>query len=151
MPRFIKKTDHTSFTVSSLSQALEFWHGVLGFEILRQTDYRAGDYIEAVTGIPGAEIAVANVAAPGHIIELIEYRAPPDRKKIEPRVCDVGSSHVAFEVDGLDNLLAEIAPLGWKSHGSPQPVASGPRKGYRVVYVRGPDGIVLEFMEPARR
>jgi len=149
MPRFIKRTDHTSFTVSSLSQALEFWHGALGLEIVRQTDFRGGAYIEAITGIPGAELAVANVAAPGHIIELIEYRAPPTRTKLEPRICDVGSSHIAFEVDDLDGLLAEVAPLGWKPHGSPQPIAGGPRKGYRVVYVRGPDGIVLELIEPA--
>ena len=33
-----------------------------------------------ITGVPGAEISIAVLKAPGHKIELLEYLAPADRK-----------------------------------------------------------------------
>ena len=59
------------------------------------------------------------VKAPGgHKIELLDYLAPPDRKRrgyLSP--CDVGSVHVALIVDDLDAVLNAIAASRWKSAG----------------------------------
>ncbi len=101
-----------------------------------------------ITGVPGAEIKLAVVKAPGgHKIELLEYLAPPDRKHVNFRPCDVGSVHVAFTVDKLDAILEKIAASGWKAAGKPQTLKTGPNAGKRVVYVRDPDGTTIEFMQ----
>jgi len=102
-----------------------------------------------ITGVPGAEIKLAVVKAPGgHKIELLEYLAPPDRKQhVDLRPCDVGSVHVALTVDNLDAVLQKIAASGWKAAGKPQTLTAGPNAGKRVVYVRDPDGTTIEFME----
>ena len=140
--------DHTGITVTNLDRALAFWQGVLGFELSHRA-HQTGELAAEITGVPGAEIHIAVLKAPGHKIELLEYSAPPDRKQdVDLRPCDVGSMHVALTVDDLDAILGSIAASGWKVAGKPQTLKSGPNAGKRVVYVRDPDGTTIEFMQP---
>jgi len=139
--------DHTGITVSNLEQSLAFWQNVLGFEFSHRA-HQTAELASEITGVAGAEISIAVVKAPGgHKIELLEYLAPPDRKHVDLRPCDVGSVHVALTVDNLDAVLSAIAASGWKAAGKPQTLQSGPNAGKRVVYVRDPDGTTIEFME----
>ena len=147
-PFCIVAADHTGITVSNLERSLAFWHDVLGFE-LSHTAHQTGELAREITGVAGAEIKLAVLRAPdGHKIELLEYLAPPDRKKhIDLRPCDVGSVHVALLVDDLDAVLEKISASGWKAAGKPQTLTIGPNAGKRVVYVRDPNGTTIEFME----
>ena len=139
--------DHTGITVSNLERSLAFWRDVLGFE-LSHTAHQTGELASEITGVAGAEIKLAVLRAPGsHKIELLEYLAPPDRKRLALKPCDVGSVHVALLVDDLDAVLESIAASGWKAAGKPQTLTTGPNAGKRVVYVRDPDGTTIEFME----
>ena len=139
--------DHTGITVSNLERSLEFWQKVLGFEFSHRA-HQTSEMASEITGVPGAEIKLAVVKAPGgHKIELLEYLAPPDRKHVNLRPCDVGSVHVALTVDKLDAILEKIAASGWKAAGKPQTLKTGPNAGKRVVYVRDPDDTTIEFME----
>jgi glyoxylase I family protein len=139
--------DHTGITVSNLERSLAFWQGVLGFELSHRA-HHTGELASEVTGVPGAEISIAVLKAPGHRIELLEYHAPPDRKRAQLRPCDIGSVHIALTVDNLDALLSRIAASGWNAAGQPQTLQSGPNAGRRIVYVRDPDGTTIEFMQP---
>jgi catechol 2,3-dioxygenase-like lactoylglutathione lyase family enzyme len=147
MPFRIIAADHTGITVSNLERSLSFWREVLGFELSHHA-HQKGELAEQITGVPGAEILIAVVKAPGHKIELLEYRAPGDRKKLGARPCDVGSVHVALAVDNLDAVLDTIAASGWKATGQPQTLTVGPNAGKRVIYVRDPDGTTIELMQP---
>jgi catechol 2,3-dioxygenase-like lactoylglutathione lyase family enzyme len=144
----ILAADHTGITVSNLERSLAFWRDVLGFE-LSHTAHQTGEMAREITGVPGSEIKLAVVKAPGgHKIELLEYLAPADRKRrVDLEPCDVGSVHVALVVDDLDAILSAINASGWKAAGKPQTLQSGPNTGKRVVYVRDPDGTTLEFMQ----
>ena len=147
MPFRILAADHTGITVSNLDRSLAFWRDVLGFELSHRT-HQTSELASEITGIPGAEISLAVVKAPGHKIELVEYHAPPDRKPhVDLRPCDVGHVHVALTVDNLDAVVSTIAASGWKAAGKPQTLQSGPNAGKRVVYVRDPDGTTIEFMQ----
>jgi catechol 2,3-dioxygenase-like lactoylglutathione lyase family enzyme len=141
-------TDHTGITISNLERSLAFWHDVLGFE-LSHTAHQKGELAQEITGVKGAEIKLAVLKTPGgHKIELLEYLAPPDRKRTDICPCDVGHVHVALLVDDLDAILERIAASGWKAAGKPQTLKTGPNAGKRVVYVRDPDGTTIEFMQP---
>jgi glyoxylase I family protein len=143
--------DHTGITVSNLERSLAFWRDVLGFELSHRT-HQSGELASEITGVPGAEISLAVLKAPGHKIELLEYLAPPDRKEhVDLRPCDVGAAHVALTVDNLDAVLSALAASGWKTAGQPQTLQTGPNAGKRVVYVRDPDGTTIEFMQPPHR
>ena len=146
-PFHIIAADHTGFTVVNLERSLAFWRDVLGFE-LSHRPHQTGELASEITGVPGAEISIAVLKGYGHKIELLQYLAPPDRKHVHLRPCDVGSVHVALLVDDLDGVLNTIASSGWKAAGKPQTLKSGPNAGKRVVYVRDPDGATIEFMQP---
>jgi glyoxylase I family protein len=140
--------DHTGITVKDLERSLSFWRDVLGFELSHRT-HQTGTLACEITGVPGAEISIAVLKAPGHKIELLQYHAPPDRKHLSPRPCDVGSVHIALTTDNLDAVLRAITASGWKTAGQPQTLESGPNAGRRVVYVRDPDGTTIELMQIA--
>ncbi len=138
--------DHTGITVTNLERSLAFWRDVLGFE-LSHRPHQTGKLASEITGVPGAEISIAVLKGYGHKIELLEYQAPADRKRVSLRPCDVGFVHVALVVDNLDAVLATIAKSGWQAAGQPQTLTAGPNAGKRVVYVRDPDGTTIEFMQ----
>ena len=147
----IVAADHTGITVSNLECSLAFWSDVLGFE-LSHTAHQKGALAREITGVQGAEIKLAVLKTPsGHKIELLEYLAPADRKRVSNRPCDVGSVHVALLVEDLDAVLARIAASGWKAAGKPQTLTAGPNAGKRVVYVRDPDGLTIELMQLAKQ
>ena len=142
----ILAADHTGITVSNLERSLAFWRDVLGFE-LSHTAHQIGELAKEITGVADAEIKLAVLKTPGgHKIELLEYLAPPDRKRLDLRPCDLDHVHVALLVDDLDAVLQKIAVSGWKPAGKPQTLKTGPNTGKRVVYVRDPDGNLVEFM-----
>jgi glyoxylase I family protein len=148
-PFQIIAADHTGITVSNLERSLAFWRDVLGFE-LSHTAHQTGELAKEITGVAGAEIKLAVLkTSSGHKIELLEYLAPPDRKRTDVRPCDVGHVHVALLVGDLDAVLERIAASRWKAAGKPQTLKTGPNAGKRVVYVRDPDGTTIEFMQVA--
>jgi catechol 2,3-dioxygenase-like lactoylglutathione lyase family enzyme len=147
MPFRIIAADHTGITVANLERSLAFWRDVLGFELSHRA-HHTGDLASKVTGVPGAELSLAVLKGYGHKIELLEYHAPPDRKRVDLRPCDVGSVHVALIVDDLDAVLSATTASGWKTAGKPQTLKSGPNAGKRVVYLRDPDGTTIELMQP---
>ena len=104
-----------------------------------------------ITGVAGAEISLAVLKAPGHKIELLEYHAPPERKRSDLRPCDVGAAHIALTVDDIEAVLSRIALFDWRAAGRPQTLESGPNAGKRVIYVRDPDGTTIELMELPRQ
>lgn len=147
-PIRIIAADHTGITVSDLDRSLDFWQTVLGFELSHRA-HQKGEMAEEITGVPGAEISIAVLKAPGHKIELLQYLAPPDRKQhVDLRPCDVGFAHIALIVDDLDAVVDQIAASGWKAAGQAQTLQTGPNAGKRVVYVRDPDGTTIELMQP---
>ena len=143
----IISADHTGITVSNLERSLAFWRDVLGFEFSHAA-HQKGEFAEEITGVKGAELKLAVLKTPGsHKIELLEYLAPADRKRANLRPCDVGSVHVALLVEDLNVVLDRIALSGWTTAGQPQILTKGPNAGKRVVYVRDPDGTMIELMQ----
>src|SRR6266513_3741119 len=124
MPFHIIAADHTGITVANLERSLAFWRDVLGFELSHRA-HHTGALASEVTGVPGAEISIAVLKGYGHKIELLEYLAPANRKRIALRPCDVGSIHVAFTVDNLDAILNTIDASGWQAAGKPQTLTVG--------------------------
>ena len=118
--------DHTGITVSNLEQSLAFWRDVLGFEFSHRT-HQTGELASEITGVPGAEIALAVLKAPGgHKIELLQYNAPPDRKQhVDLRPCDVGHVHVALTGRNAPDEIISIADCVTEMRDVKHPYRSG--------------------------
>jgi len=138
--------NHTSFTVTNLENCVGFFRDLLGFE-LESMGPRAPGVIEGISGIPGARITVAMLDGYGHRMELIEYNGPENRGSYLPPVCDAGATHIALNVADMDAALEGAREYGFAPLGKVILVDAGPNKGRRVVYLRNPDGLTVEFLE----
>jgi catechol 2,3-dioxygenase-like lactoylglutathione lyase family enzyme len=144
-PVRVRSTGHTGITVSDLERSIRFYRDLLGCEV--SPVVRAeGPLFEAVTGVPGCRIDIAFVRLPGHVIELLCYREPQGRAS-GLRACDPGFMHVCLKVEELDRVIGLLRSAGFEALGPTQQAAGGPVDGLKVVYVRDPDGVVLELIE----
>lgn len=145
----VLRTNHTSFTVSNLDRSLAFFREVLGFEVTSKAP-RDPEVIQQITGVAGAELMIAFVNGPGHYIELIEYLGPEDRRIVKPLPCDVGFAHVAFDVDDIEAAIRAAEDHDVRPIGQLVVIDQGPNKGGKVAYLRDPDGITIEFIQPPK-
>ena len=139
-------TNHTSFTVSDLDRSIAFFSEVLGFEMVNRA-LRDPKLISSITGVPGADIEVAYIQGPGHRLELIQYHGPSERSQVDSRPCDSGFAHVAYDVDNVDVAVAASAPHQVLPIGEVTVIDKGPNAGRKVVYLRDPDGVTIEYIE----
>jgi lactoylglutathione lyase len=73
-----------------------------------------------------------------------------ERSPVDTRTANPGTAHVAFYVDDLDALFAELRGRGVKAVSEPVTPTIGPNKGGRAVYMIDPDGIRVELIQTAR-
>lgn len=145
--QLVLDTIHTGLTVSSLDDAIAFWCDVIGCRLDVRKKLASGPALDSIVGVPGTELEIAVVVAPGgHKIELLQYDKPNDRTIYRPRSCDVGSAHLTFSVTDIDKLLDRVESAGWKRLGAPQTYPNG----MRVAYARGPEGHTIEMMQLPR-
>lgn len=149
--REVERLHHTGFTVSDLDRALAFYRDVLGCELIAAQEKRGG-YLAAIVGYPDAHVRMAHLRARSgdHVIELFEYLSPPSTPSaIEPKL--VGASHLCFVVEDLDAVHARLAAAGIESFTSPPvEVDTGVNAGGKGLYLRDPDGIIVELFQPPR-
>ena len=93
---------------------------------------------------------IAYVRGPGHSVELIEFINPEKRETFRPRACDLGFYHIAYDVEGLDQLIHDAKNYGVFPEGNIVTIDQGPNAGARIVYLRDRDGITFEFIEKTR-
>jgi lactoylglutathione lyase len=139
---------HTGLTVRDLSRSLAFYRDALGMEVLFEQE-KEGGYLAAIVGYPDAHVRMAHLAFPGdaHRLELFEYLAPePHGEPGEPR--DVGITHVCLLVADIDDVAVRLEESGTVFFSRPVAVDTGANAGGRGVYLRDPDGIVLELFQP---
>jgi lactoylglutathione lyase len=144
---------HTGYTVSDLDRSVAFYRDLMGLDVLAQQE-KPGGYLAAIVGYPDAHVRMAHLRAPasGHVLELFEYIAPKGEtpERIEPR--DVGTAHLCFLVDDLDAVYRRLVDAGVDTFVSPPVlVDTGINTGGYGIYLRDPDGIVLEIFQPPKR
>jgi catechol 2,3-dioxygenase-like lactoylglutathione lyase family enzyme len=138
---------HFSLSVLDTERSRAFYED-FGFELV--SDREVDDYVEVITGVPGAHIRITHMTGFSHNLELLEYKRPrgaPRARGFE----DVGSAHVCFLTDDLDAECERLRAAGVPFR-SPGPVTttSGPNKGGRGIYVEDPDGNGVEIIQLAR-
>lgn len=135
---------HTGLVVADLEQALHFWCDVLGFKVVKLMD-ESGPHIDAMMGLQGVRVTTAKLAAPdGNLIELLHFHSHPDQSRWNGTPHSTGFTHIALTVQDLDQLVSELSQEGVSFPAPPQRSPDGYAK---VIYAKGPEGILLEFVE----
>ncbi len=146
-----ERLHHTGLTVADLDRSLGFYRDVLGFEVVMSQE-KQGGYFAAIVGYPDAHVLMAHVKLQGsdHRLELFQYLAPePTRAEIEPRT--IGPTHVCLVVDDLPALYERLLAAGIDSFFSPPiEVDTGANAGGLALYLRDPDGVIIELFQPPK-
>jgi lactoylglutathione lyase len=125
----IKKLLHTRYRVTDLEKTVAFYRDVLGLkEVRRHTSGRGS--------------------------QLVFFKAPLSEEEIElckfdesgPVVVGPDLTHLAFEVDNLDQFARESAAKGY-------PLSDGPHRterGGAIAFIDAPEGYEIELIERAK-
>lgn len=149
-----RNVDHFAYTVPDLDQAVDFFVGALGAELLytlgpvedRDTDWMARQL--AVDPRASARIALLRFG-PVSNLELFQYTAP-GQNTVAPRNSDVGGHLLAVDVTDIDAAVAYLREQpGVEIQGDVQLVTDGPAAGNRWVYFRAPWGLQMELRQVA--
>jgi catechol 2,3-dioxygenase-like lactoylglutathione lyase family enzyme len=140
----VQRMDHVGVVVDDLAAATAFFLA-LGLGLQGEGSVE-GDWVDRVIGLEGARSDIAMLETPdgGARIELTEFKAPPSPPGDPLAPANTpGIRHLTFAIDDLDATLARLRPHGGELVGEVE------RYGdiYRLCYVRGPAGIIVELAE----
>jgi catechol 2,3-dioxygenase-like lactoylglutathione lyase family enzyme len=140
----VRRMDHVGVVVGDLRAATEFFTE-LGLEPGGETSVE-GSWVDRIVGIEGVRADTAMMRTPdGHgRLELIQFRSPPSEDGHGHAPANTpGLRHVAFVVEDIDDTLARLRGHGGELVGEVEQY----RDMFRLCYVRGPAGIIVELAE----
>ncbi len=140
---------HVGIPVSDMDRSLEFYQNVLGLELLFLTE-GSGEATSKAVGVPNAHLKFAFLRAGDAIFELLQYITPTG-KPYTGMNCDVGATHVAFEVEDIEEAYQNLTAQGIQFNTSPVHLDEGPLAGCAFAYFPDPDGIQLEIFQAAEK
>lgn len=136
--------DHVGIVVDDLTAAVEFF-AALGLEVTGRGGVE-GEVVDRVIGLDGARSEVVFLQTPdGRArLELTQFHSPPyaGPRGSQPSNAP-GIRHITFAVDDLDAALSDIRDHGAELVGEVQTYENV----YKLCYVRGPAGIIIELAE----
>lgn len=140
----ITQIRHTGLVVANLEKALHFWRDLLGFRIEKQTD-ESGDHIDAMMGLKNVLVTTVKMTAPeGGMIELLYFHSHPYRPSWMGTPYSTGFTHVSMTVINLDDAYEKLTSSGVEFFAPPQ---YSPDGAVKVIYCKGPEGVLLELVE----
>ena len=138
--------NHSSFTVSDLDRSLDFYCNIIGMKRISYAN-RPQDYSETVTGIKGCAMKIAYLTGWGHRLELIEYMG--SEKKSQTSCTDnIGAGHICFNVTDIKSMAEKYRNMGVELQSDPIVIPAGTNKGGMTLYMKDPDGIIIELIQP---
>ncbi|MCU1526402.1 MAG: putative lyase [Frondihabitans sp.] len=136
--------DHVGVVVDDLAAARDFFLDI-GLEVEGET-HVSGGWVDEVVGLRGVHSELVMMRTPDRSakLELTKFRSPSDDEGIQPSKANrFGIRHIAFAVDELDDVLERLHLRGFGTIGSVQNYENI----YRLCYVSGPEGIIIELAE----
>ena len=150
----IKSVDHFGIAVSNLENAIEFFTNCLGFKMKGSIRTSKGKQVDETMQMPNVLIRVCFLTFPDSeevVGELHEY-VEPRGKSIDLTLCNFGVTHIGFKVNNIEKMYEDLTAKGVVFNNKPKWLKlDGVKKNgaFCICYLKGPDGITIEFMENA--
>jgi len=140
----INRIDHLNVVVSDLEQAKDFF-ALLGFVEGLGAELDPA-FLTRLTGIDGARGRFITLCHPGSTttIELLQFDVGSGADPQLGRADRIGLRHLAFAVDDIEAVVGRLRAAGTTFLSD---IQTWEKTGKRLVYLYGPDGILLELAE----
>jgi catechol 2,3-dioxygenase-like lactoylglutathione lyase family enzyme len=135
-------------TVVDLERSIAFWEQLLT-TTSRDRRVMEGPQVGVMVGYPGVHIDSCWIDLPGGVaLELLQYLDRTD-EPYDPGTAHPGNVHVCLQVADMDTMYAHALRCGARPVSErPIVVPAGPRAGTRLAYLRNPDGVTIELVQP---
>ena len=139
----IRRIDHVGIVVDDLAAATQFFVA-LGM-VLEDEASVEGRWVDRVVGLDGVRADLAMLETPdGHArLELSKFHSPSSQGETGLPANTRGIRHVALVVEDIDAVIARLQAHGAELVGELERYEDT----YRLCYVRGPEGILIELAE----
>ncbi len=125
----INKFHHIAIICSNYEKSKHFYVNLLGFEIIQETFRKERNSYKL-------DLRVGT----DDQIELFSFPDPPERPS-KPEAC--GLRHLAFEVDNIDQSVADLLSKGI----GVEPIRRDEITGKRFTFFKDPDNLPLEIYQ----
>ncbi|NBI07693.1 VOC family protein [Senegalia massiliensis] len=140
----IHRIDHVGIIVNDLPAVKAFFLD-LGLEMIGEGEVE-GEWVERIIGLQEVreEVVMLRTSDGEANIELVKFHTPSDENGIQrPLANTLGIRHISFAVDDIEAIVAKFKKEGTGLIGEIQNYENA----YKLCYVRGPEGIILELAE----
>ena len=140
----IQQMDHVGIVVDDLAAATEFF-AELGLDLQGEGTVE-GSWADRIVGLDGVRSDLAMMGTPDGSarVELVKFHSPPSQSGAAEAPANArGIRHISFVVEDIDALVAGLRARGAELVGE----LENYEDIYRLCYVRGPEGIIVELAE----
>ena len=130
--------------VNDLKKTKEFWINSFGFKIHIEA-VEQSPYIDDLLAIKEPNLTTIKlIDSKGFIIELLKFENYQNDHSWSGDLKATGLTHIALTVDNLDELVEILRKLDYRTISE---IKTSPNKKVKVVFMRGPEGIMLELVQ----
>ncbi len=140
----IQRMEHVGVVVDDLPAATAFFVA-LGLELEHETPVE-GRWVDRIVGLQGvlADIAILRTADGHGRLELTKFHSPPSGNgELELPANAPGIRHISFAVEDIEHVLQRLEPGGADLVGEVVQYEDS----YKLCYLRGPAGIIVELAQ----
>jgi len=140
----VQRLEHVGIVVDDLAAATAFF-AELGLELQGGGPVEGG-WVDRVVGLGGVRVEFAMMETPdgNGRVELVKFHAPAGQIGDRQAPANtLGLRHLAFAVDDIDAAVTGLRAHGAELVGE----VANYEDIYRLCYVRGPAGIIVELAE----
>ena len=140
----LQRMDHVGIVVDDLASATEFFVE-LGLEPQGDGSVE-GRWVDRIVGLEGVQVDFAMMQTPdgNGRLELVKFHSPSSQGGDGHAPANApGIRHVTFAVEDIDDVVARLQARGAELVGELERYEDI----YRLCYIRGPAGIIIELAE----
>ena len=147
----LKEVMHIGITVSNIENSIKFYRDILGLTLIGQA-LMEGKETDALFAMNNCKVKIAylngsdNIIAPP--IELLEF-ITPETTKDKAKLNKISVSEICFRVENIEKVYKHLINNNVECLSEPQEfdfTSYGFSKS-KALYLKDPDGIILELME----
>ena len=130
--------------VHDLEKTKDFWVNSLGFKPHIEAKEES-PYIDELLVIKDPRLTTVKlIDSTGFIIELLKFENYQVKNSWSGDLKTTGLAHIALTVDNLDELVDNLKKLNYAPLSE---IKISPNKKVKVVFVKGPEAIMLELVQ----
>jgi catechol 2,3-dioxygenase-like lactoylglutathione lyase family enzyme len=130
--------------VNDLEKTRDFWINTLGFKLHIEAKEES-PYIDELLVIKDPSLTTVKlIDSKGFIIELLKFDNYQVVNSWSGDLKTTGLTHIALTVDNLDELVEILRKLDYQTLSE---IKTSPNKKVKVVFVKGPESIILELVQ----